>query len=67
MDKLKSYLNQGISFVREAWAELGKVHFPSARETIQATTVVVTLALLMAVWLGLMDMIAGRGVRWLLG
>lgn len=67
MDSLKSYLDQGVSFVQEAWTELSKVHFPSPRETMQATLVVVVLALVMALWLGLVDMGATRIVRTLLG
>jgi preprotein translocase subunit SecE len=67
MDSLKSYLNQGVSFVQEAWTELAKVHYPSPKETMQATIVVVALALVMALWLGLIDMGATRVVRYLLG
>jgi preprotein translocase SecE subunit len=66
VDKLKSYLDQGVSFVQESWSELSKVHFPSARETSQATVVVVVLALVLALWLGLTDMLASRGVHWLI-
>ena len=67
MDSLKSYLNQGVSFVQEAWTELAKVHYPSPKETMQATIVVVALSLVMALWLGLIDMGATRVVRYLLG
>jgi preprotein translocase subunit SecE len=67
MDSLKSYLNQGVSFVQEAWIELAKVHYPSPKETLQATIVVVALTLVMALWLGLVDMGATRVVRYLLG
>ena len=63
MDKLKDYFNQAVSFVREAWTELSKVHFSSPKETMQATAVVMVLALLMALWLGLIDMAATRVVR----
>ncbi len=55
MDKLKNYLEQGVNFVKEAWTELAKVHFPSPKETIQATIVVLVLTMVMAVWLGLTD------------
>jgi preprotein translocase subunit SecE len=67
MDSLKSYLDKGVSFAQESWTELSKVHFPSPRETMQATLVVVVLALVMALWLGLVDMGATRVVRTLLG
>jgi preprotein translocase subunit SecE len=66
MDKLKSYLNQGVSFVQESWTELSKVHYPSPKETIQATIVVVALSFVMALWLGLIDLGATRIVRALL-
>jgi preprotein translocase subunit SecE len=67
MDKLKSYLEQGISFVQEAWTELSKVHFPSPKETAQATAVVLVLTFVMALWLGLIDLGATRVVRQFLG
>ena len=66
MDKLKNYLEQGVSFVKEAWTELTKVHFPSPKETMQATVVVLILTIVMAVWLGLIDLAATRIVRQLL-
>jgi preprotein translocase subunit SecE len=67
MVSLKSYLDQGVSFVQEAWTELSKVHYPSPKETMQATIVVVALTFVMALWLGLIDMGATRVVRYLLG
>jgi len=67
MDTLKSYLDQAVSFVREAYAELAKVHYPSPKETMQATIVVVALAFVMALWLGLVDVGATRAVRFLIG
>lgn len=66
MDKLKSYLNQGVSFLQDSWNELSKVHYPSPKETMQATIVVVALSFVMALWLGLVDAGATRIVRALL-
>jgi preprotein translocase subunit SecE len=63
MDKMKNYLDRAVSFIKEAWIELSKVHFPSPKETMQASAVVVVLAFLMALWLGLVDMAATRVVR----
>ncbi len=67
MDTLKSYLDQSVSFLREAYAELAKVHYPSPKETMQATIVVVALSFVMALWLGLVDVGATRAVRFLIG
>jgi preprotein translocase subunit SecE len=66
MDSLKSYLSQGVTFVQEAWNELSKVHYPSPKETLQATIVVVVLSCVMALWLGLIDFGATRVVRMIL-
>jgi preprotein translocase SecE subunit len=66
MANLKSYFEQGTTFVQESWTELSKVHFPSPRETVQATTVVVVLTLVVALWLGMADLVATRLIRWLL-
>ena len=66
MDSVKSYFNQGVSFVTEAWTKLAKVHYPSPKETMQATIVVVGLTFVMALWLGVIDFFAVRGVQMLL-
>ena len=55
-----------MSFVQEAWVELAKVHYPSPKETMQATVVVVGLSFVMALWLGVIDFFAVRGVQMLL-
>jgi preprotein translocase SecE subunit len=61
MDNVKSYIEQGTSFVQESWAELSRVHFPSPKETAQATAVVVSLTLVMSIWLWTVDL----GATWL--
>ena len=61
MDNLRSYIERGTSFVQESWTELSKVHFPSPKETAQATAVVVGLTLVMSVWLWMVDL----GATWL--
>jgi len=66
MDKIKGYFNQSVSFVKESWTELSKVHFQSPKDTLRATAVVVVVTLLMAVWLGVIDFFATRIVRQLL-
>ncbi len=66
MNKMKDYFNQSVSFVKEAWSELSKVHYPSSKDTLRATVVVVVVTLLMAGWLGVIDFFATRIVRQLL-
>jgi preprotein translocase SecE subunit len=66
MDKIKDYFNQSVTFVKESWTELSKVHFSSPKDTLRATAVVVVVTLLMAVWLGVIDFFATRIVQQLL-
>jgi len=66
MDKIKGYFDQGVSFVKEAWSELSKVHFSSPKETLRATVVVVVVTLLMAAWLGVIDFFSTRIVQQLI-
>jgi preprotein translocase subunit SecE len=61
MNNLRFYIEQGTNFVQESWAELSKVHFPSPKETAQATAVVVGLTLVMSLWLWMIDL----GATWL--
>jgi preprotein translocase subunit SecE len=63
MNNLKSYIEQGTSFVQESWTELSKVHFPSPKETAQATAIVVALTVVMSIWLWMIDLSATWLVR----
>jgi preprotein translocase subunit SecE len=44
-----------IQFVSEAWQELKKVTWPSRRETLGTTLVVLILVIIIAVFLGVVD------------
>ena len=63
MNKIRGYVDQSVSFVKESWTELSKVHFSSPKDTLRATAVVVVVTMLMAVWLGVIDFFAVRIVR----
>jgi len=58
MKKLRSYL-AGVG------TELKKVTFPSRDDVIQMTTLVVSLSLLLAIVVGLLDFAFRYAVRWL--
>ncbi|HLH76501.1 MAG TPA: preprotein translocase subunit SecE [Candidatus Binataceae bacterium] len=66
MGKIKARITQAVDFFTESWTELSKVHFSTPKEAMRATAVVVVITLLMAVWLGLVDLAATRVVRQLL-
>ncbi|MCB9029795.1 MAG: preprotein translocase subunit SecE [Deltaproteobacteria bacterium] len=50
-------ISQGVSFTKESWTELKKVSYPTKQETIQATFVVIVMMLLIAAYLGLLDLV----------
>lgn len=53
-------------FVKEAWQELKRVHWPTRKETYAATVVVLIVVLFFAVFLAIVDFGLTRAVRVLL-
>ena len=56
-----------MGFGREARVELRKVIWPTRQETVQTTLVVLVVVLIVAVFLWLLDMLLGFGVKSLAG
>ena len=50
------YLEKGLQFLRESKAELKKVTWPSKKQTIGSTVVVIVLVMIISLFLGLVDM-----------
>ena len=48
--------NTAVTFVAEAWQELKKVTWPNRRETVGTTIVVLIIVMIIAGYLGLVDM-----------
>ena len=59
MKRIRSYF-EGVG------SELKKVTFPSRDEVIQMTTLVVSLSVLLAIMIGLLDFTFRYAVRWLI-
>jgi preprotein translocase subunit SecE len=55
MEKVQDALRDSVEFVKEAWQELKKVHWPSRKETYAATAVVLILVFLLVLYLALID------------
>jgi len=51
-----AYLENGIQFLREAKAELKKVTWPSKKQTIGSTVVVIILVVIISLFLGVVDL-----------
>ena len=53
--KIKSYIDQGIQFLREVKVELKKVTWPTRKQTMGSTVVVLILVMIISLFLGLVD------------
>lgn len=63
MSQMAELLRRSVLFLREVQVELGKVHWPSRKETYAATLVVLLLTFLMAAYLGVVDFAVSRVLR----
>jgi len=51
----KNYLNQALQFLREVKVELKKVTWPTRKQTIGSTAVVILLVMIISLFLGVVD------------
>jgi preprotein translocase subunit SecE len=61
------FWNRSVQFVKEAWIELKKVTWPSQKETMGATAVVLALVFLVSFYLGLVDLALTRMMKVIIG
>ncbi len=66
ISKVRDVVPRSITYLQEVWAELKKVHWPTRSETYAATTVVLVLVGVVALYLGVVDFILSQAVSWLL-
>ncbi len=64
--KVGLWIQQAGQFIREAKLELKKVAWPSKKQTVGSTVVVLILVCAIAAFLGLADMVLAGIVRWVL-
>jgi preprotein translocase subunit SecE len=53
--KLKGYVNKGLQFLREVKVELKKVTWPTRKQTLGSTVVVLILVMIISLFLGVID------------
>ncbi|MBU0985711.1 MAG: preprotein translocase subunit SecE [Proteobacteria bacterium] len=54
--KIKSYFDKSIQFLREVKVELKKVTWPTRKQTMSSTLVVIILVMIISIFLGVVDM-----------
>lgn len=62
-----NWWSQARQYLREVVYELRKVVWPSRKETIASTSVVLVIVILVGVFLGFADLILSRVMRWVIG
>jgi preprotein translocase subunit SecE len=67
LPNVKEYWDRSVQFIKEAWIELKKVTWPSQKETLGATAVVLILVILISSYLGLVDMLLTRLMKIVIG
>lgn len=50
----------------ESVAEVKKMNFPKSEEVINATIIIIAFSLIMAAFLGVVDIFSGAGVKWII-
>jgi preprotein translocase subunit SecE len=67
MQKIKIILQKIIQFLNEAKAELKKVTWPSPKQTLASTAVVIIIVFIIAIYLGIIDYGLAKLVKFILG
>ena len=57
LEPIKQPVTRSVEFLQECWVELKKVHVPSRKETQAATLVVIIGVTIVAIYLGLVDVV----------
>jgi len=63
MERIKEFLRTAQQFFREVRVELKKVTWPSRKETIASTSVVLITTFLVAIYLGVVDLGLSRLIK----
>jgi preprotein translocase subunit SecE len=67
MGRINLIVQKIIQFLNEAKAELKKVTWPSTRQTLASTSVVIIIVFIVAIYLGIIDYILAKVVKLILG
>ena len=67
MDKVKQTFDKISQFLKEAKIELKKVTWPSPKQTMASTSVVIIVVIIVSLFLGIVDFGLAKVVRLVLG
>jgi preprotein translocase subunit SecE len=67
MERIKRIFQKVIQFLSEAKTELKKVTWPSPKQTLASTSVVIIIVFIIAIYLGIVDYVLAKLVKYILG
>jgi preprotein translocase subunit SecE len=67
MEKIKLMIQKVMKFLSEAKAELKKVTWPSPKQTMASTLVVIIIVFIVSIYLGIIDFGLAKLVKFILG
>ncbi len=67
MEKFKLLFDRAVQFLTQAKTELKKVTWPTRKQTLASTGVVMVIVAISALYLGVIDLILAKLVKFILG
>ena len=67
MDKVKQTFERIVQFLKEAKVELKKVTWPTSKQTLASTSVVIIVVIVVSIFLGIVDFGLAKIIRLVLG
>ncbi|MEI8172028.1 MAG: preprotein translocase subunit SecE [Deltaproteobacteria bacterium] len=67
MDKVKQIFRKVVQFLKEAKVELKKVTWPTPKQTLASTSVVIIVVIIVSAFLGIVDFGLAKVIRLVLG
>ena len=67
MEKVKEVMQKIIQFIKEAKIELKKVTWPTPKQTLASTAVVIIIVFIVSIYLGMVDFVLAKLVKFVLG
>jgi len=67
MNKVKIVAEKIVRFLKEAKIELKKVTWPTPRQTLASTSVVIIVVIIVSIFLGIVDFGLSKAIRLVLG
>jgi preprotein translocase subunit SecE len=67
MSKVRIIADKVIRFLKEAKIELKKVTWPTPRQTLASTSVVIIVVIIVSMFLGIVDFGLAKAIRMVLG